>query len=178
MDFRIGRVLKLLQQHVSLGIGSHHFFGLSDGALHSRRAFGENQVGSERAQHLLTFHRHGFGHHQRDGIPSRRRDERQSDAGVAAGGLDQFLARSKQSAFLGVPDHGGADTILYGVRGVSSFDLGQYSGVISLPDAVQLHQRGAADAQRIVLIEHQISQFGTYLDCWSRQFRTSSAKVV
>ena len=99
MDLRIGRVLELLQQHVALGIGSDNLFRLSDGALHTRRAFGEDQVGSECAQHLLTFHRHGLGHHQRDGIPARRRDKRQRDAGVAAGGLDQFLAGPSSPRF-------------------------------------------------------------------------------
>ena len=98
-------------------------------ALHAGRALGQDQIGAERTQHFAPLHRHGLGHDERDGIAARGRHEGQRDSGVAAGGLDQFLARPEDAALLGIPDHGSADAVLHRVGGIPAFDLGQDGGV-------------------------------------------------
>ena len=64
VDFRIRRILELLQQNVATGIGRHHFLGLRDGALHSGRTVGEDQVGAKSAQDPAPLHRECFRHDQ------------------------------------------------------------------------------------------------------------------
>jgi hypothetical protein len=76
--------------------------------------------------------------------------EGQGDAGVAAGGLDDLLARTEQAALLGIPDQRGADAALDRIGRVAALDLGQHRGLGAIGDAVQAHERRAADGQRVV----------------------------
>jgi len=46
-------------------------------------------------QDLTPLDGHGFRHGKRDGITAAAANERQGDAGVAAGGFHEFLARPR-----------------------------------------------------------------------------------
>jgi len=71
-------------------------------------------------------------------------DKGQRNASVAAGRLDELLARAKQAALFGIRDHRGADAAFDGVGWVAPFDLGQDGGGRAVGDAVEAHQRRAA----------------------------------
>ncbi len=115
---------------------------------------------SQRAQHLSPLQRHGLGHQQRHLVAARRGHERQRDARVAAGGLDQFLTRRQHPALFRVPDHRRADAALHRIRRIAPFDLGQHRHRQPAGHTVQPHQRSAPDTEGIVGVNrHQISQF-------------------
>ena len=111
------------------------------------RAFGQHQLGAERSQHLAAFERHRFRHRQGHRIAPRRRHERQRDSGIAAGRLDQFLARLQNAALFGVPDHGGADPAFHRIGRISAFHLGEHGDGRAVDYAVESNQRRAADAE-------------------------------
>jgi hypothetical protein len=76
---------------------------------------------------------------------ARRRREGQRDAGVAAGRLDDGLARAEQPALLGVPHHRRADAALDRVSRVAPLDLGQDRSPSPGGDAVDADERRAPD---------------------------------
>ena len=153
VDGRIGGILELLGQEIFLGVGGGDVLGARDGAFHAFGAGGENQVGAQSGQHAAAFDAHGLRHGEGELVAARGGDIGQGDAGVAAGGLDDFDAGLEQAALFGIPDHGGADAALDGVGGVAAFDLGQDGGLGALRDAVQSHQRGVADGFRVVFVD-------------------------
>ena len=73
-----------------------------------------------------------------------RGDQRQAQAGVACGCLDQPAARLQAAVLLGGLDHGLADAVLDGAARVLTFELQEKAAgpCIHLPD---LDQRGVAD---------------------------------
>ncbi len=52
MDFRVGRVAELLQQHIFIRIAGNNLFSFADGTFHAFGAFGQYQ---RRAQRLQQF---------------------------------------------------------------------------------------------------------------------------
>ncbi len=86
------------------------------------------------------------------------RNERQRDAGVAAGRLDEFLARPQQSAFFGVPHHRGADATFDGVGGIASLDFAKDGRRRAVDKAIEPHQRRMAYRFRIIFVTvcHQV----------------------
>ena len=88
MDLRVRRIVELLQ-HVTVWSGGDQFFGFRDRAFHALGARREHDFGAEGAQHHPTFHAHGFRHGDDELVAFGRSNECQSDAGVAAGRLDQ-----------------------------------------------------------------------------------------
>src|SRR3569623_1817444 len=111
VDGRIGVILELLQQHVSVGIGRHDFLRLGDGATHATRPIAEHQLGAVGLQLRAALDAHGLRHGERKRDAARRRHEGERDAGVAAGGLDQFLAGPEQAALLRDPDLEGSNAV-------------------------------------------------------------------
>ena len=150
VDRRVGRVLELLQQHVALGIGGDDLLGLGDRAVHALRALGEHELGAVGDEQLAPLDAHRLGHGQRERVAARRGDEGERDAGVAAGRLDDLLARAEHAALLGVPDHRRADAALDRVGRVAALDLGEHGRLRAVGDAVEAHERRAADGVRVV----------------------------
>ena len=112
MNRRIGRILELPHQHVSCRIRRRQFLGLGDGALHALGARRQDQLGAECDQHLAPLHAHRLRHGEHAAVAARGGRERQRNAGVAAGRLDEGHAGLQRAALLGVPHHGGADAAL------------------------------------------------------------------
>ena len=125
MDGRIGRVLELLGQEVTLRIGSGHGLGPLMAPFMPSAPGVRTRCGAEGGQDPAALDAHGLGHGQGELVPPGRGHVGQGDARIAAGGLDDLHARLEQPALLGVPDHGGADAALDGIGGVSTLDLGQ-----------------------------------------------------
>jgi hypothetical protein len=82
---------------------------------------------------------------QRQRIAARRRDEGERDAGVAAGRLDQLLARAEHAVALGIPDQRRAEAALHRVGGVAPLDLAEDRRRCTIVYTVESHQGRAAD---------------------------------
>ena len=150
MNARVRRILELLQQNVAIRRRRRDRLRLRHRAGHPARAVGEDQPGPVGREQLAPLDAHGFGHRQREGVAAGGRDEGERDARVAAGGLDQLLARGQHAPLLGVPDHRGADAALHRIGGVASLDLREDGRGRAVGDAIETHQRRAADGERIV----------------------------
>ena len=144
MDFRIGRIFKLLGNP---GIGRFlgQLLGAGNGAFHAFGAGRQNQLRAEHRQQRAALQRHRFGHRQNQFVTFGRRDERQRDAGVAAGRLDDDGVLFEHAALFGVLDHGHADAVLDAAERIEKFALEQNGGSQAGGDFVQVDQRRAAD---------------------------------
>ena len=109
------------------------------------RALGQHQLRAVGDQQLAALEAHRIRHRQGQRDIASGGDERERDAGVAAGRLDQLLAGTEQAALLGVPDHRGADAVLDGIRGAAPFDLAENCRGRAVDDAVEPHQRRMSD---------------------------------
>jgi len=85
MGLRVRRVLELVE-HDGVGILSQHLLGLLYGAGHASLGRRQNDPRAEDLQELPPLHAHRFGHGQDQGNALGGTDERQTDAGIAAGG--------------------------------------------------------------------------------------------
>ena len=139
---RIGRILKLLRNP-----GIWNFFGqllgFRDGAFHAFSAGREDQFGAQHRQQGAPFQRHGFGHRQDQLVTPRGRHERQRDAGIAAGRLDERRVRVDDCALFGIFNHGHADAVFDTAQRVEEFALQQNGRRHSHGHFVQFHQRSA-----------------------------------
>ena len=145
MDRRVGRILELLGEEELGRIGRGDLFGAIDRPFHPFRAWRKHQIGPEGCQHAPALNAHGLGHGEGELVASCRRDIGQRDAGVAAGGLNDFDAGFEDAAFFGIPDQVGPDTAFDGIGRVAAFDFGQYGRLGALGDFVQTDQRGVPD---------------------------------
>ena len=142
---RIGGIVELLE-HVAVGRFGEDLLGLGDGAVHAVGARGEDNFGAESKKQHAALEAHGLGHGEDELVALHRGDESQTDAGIAAGGLDEDgFAGVNFSLLLGGFDHGEADAVFHAVDGVSAFELGDNASVGAGGDAIKLHERGIAD---------------------------------
>ena len=108
----------------------------------------EHQFGAEQRQHLAALDRHRFRHDQDELVAARRRDERQRDAGVAGGRLDQNSASGRDLALrLERVDHRDADAVLDAGDRIEEFELAEETraDALFLGDAIQRNERRVAD---------------------------------
>src|SRR5580704_9527706 len=81
-------------------------------------------------------------------------DQRQPHAGVSRSAFDDRAARLQQAFSFGVVDHGDADAVLYGAAGVDVVRFDVDLRLQTLVDAVEAHQRRAADGIEDVVTFH------------------------
>lgn len=153
VDSGVGGILELLQEHEFAGVRGADALGLLDGAAHAGGAGSENEIGAEGLEDLAAFDGHGLGHGEGDGDAAGGGNEGESDAGVAGGGFDDFLAGAEEAFLFGVPDHGGADAAFNAVGGVAALDFGEDGGFGPSGDAIEADEGGASDGEGIVFEE-------------------------
>jgi hypothetical protein len=102
--------------------------GAGDRAFHAFGAGRQNQFRAEHRQQRAAFQRHRFGHRQNQLVTLGRRDERERDAGVAAGRLDDDGVLLQDAALLGVLNHRHADAVLDAAERIEKFALEQNGG--------------------------------------------------
>ena len=139
VDLGIGRIDKLLEQHIAIGGRGGDLLGPVDGTGHAEAPFGEFEFGPVGGEQFAPLQAHGLRHGQGERDPFRGGHKSQGDARVAASGLDQFLARSQQTVLFGLGDHGGADAALHRIGRIAPLDLGQYPGASRGDNPVELH---------------------------------------
>ena len=150
VNSRVRRILELLQENVPIRRRRRDRLRLCHRRRHPARALGQDQPGPVGREQLAALDAHGFGHRQRQRVAARGRDEGERDARVPAGGLDQLLARGQHAPLLGVPHHRGADAALHRIGGIASLDLREDGRGRAVGDAIETHERRAADGARVV----------------------------
>ena len=106
---------------------------------------GHHHLGAERleVEHLLPAHL--VGDDEGEPVAALRGHQRQPEAGVAGGGLDQAaLVGAEASILLGGRDHGEPDAVLDGAARVLALELQEELAGPGV-EAVELQHRGPAD---------------------------------
>jgi hypothetical protein len=141
----VGEIAELLR-HVGVRDLVADLHRLLDRGGHALRGIGQHELRAERAQHRAPLRAHRLGHGQDDVVALHGRHERERDAGVAAGRLDDHGdARLDQAVALGGLDHREADPVLDAIRGVPALELRDDPRRDAGDDPVQLDQRRAPD---------------------------------
>ena len=122
MNLRIGRIVELLR-HPGVGRVLHQIFGARDRALHAFGAGREHELGAEHGEQRAALERHRLGHREDQLVALGRGDERERDAGVAAGRLDDDGVLVQHAALLRVLDHRHADAVLHAAERIEEFAL-------------------------------------------------------
>ena len=149
VHLRVGGIGELLQEQVALLLGELPC--LVDGGAHPALARGQDELGAKSGEHPAPFEAHRFRHRQDEPVAPRGCDERQSDARVATGGLDEGHARLQHAITLGGLDHGEPDAVLDAGAGVEALELGDDLGVQAGGDARHPHERRATNEPGDVL---------------------------
>ena len=144
------RIKRTEDPRLLTGLGSFVDDRQVAGVLHA--AFGrrrQDQLGPVSAHRGAPFDRQVVRHDQRHPEAAHRRDHRQCDPGVAAGCLDQPVARLDFAALLGAPDHRQRRAILDRAARIVALELGQQhvapTGSGRPRQPLQPHQRRIAD---------------------------------
>ena len=122
MNLRVGGVVELLRNP---GVGDFlvQFLGPPDGPFHAFGGRGEDQLGAEQRQQRAPLQAHALGHGQDELVALGGRHERQRDAGVAGGRLDDGGLGREDALALGGGDHGVADAVLHAAQRVEELGL-------------------------------------------------------
>ena len=167
VDLRVGLVDELGGEDSVVGVG-HDLVGLLHRTAHALGARGEHQLGAEGAEDDAALLAHGVGHREDHLVTAGGTDQGQGDAGVAGGALDDGAARLQLAGLLGGVDDGLADAVLDAVGRVVELQLRDDGAGQALGNAVQLHQRGAADEVGDVLVDgHPGCPFGSRVRRWA-----------
>src|SRR5690606_27993234 len=105
---------------------------------------GDMHVGAHRLEMQDLLGGHLVRYHQHHPIALGAADQRQAEAGVSRGRLDDGSAGAQTAVALGGIDHGKADAILYRAAGVLRFQL-EKEGARAGVQAADAHQRRIAD---------------------------------
>ena len=83
----------------------------------------DDDLGAVRAQHRDLLLAHLVGHHEDAAVAAERRGDRETDAGVSRGRLDDRPARAQPPVLLGRLDHREPDAVLHRAAGVQVLEL-------------------------------------------------------
>ena len=133
-DLRARRlVVRLRVRHVRVLVGlvaARDLLGepVGDGVVALRRVVldggrGDHDLGAVRAQHRDLLLAHLVGHDEDAAVALERRGDREADAGVAGGRLDDRAARLELPVALGRLDHRHPDPVLDRAAGVEVLEL-------------------------------------------------------
>ena len=105
----------------------------------------DHDLGAVGAQHRDLLLAHLVGHDEDAAVALERRGDREPDARVPRGRLDDRAARLQQPVALGRLDHRQADPVLDRAAGVQVLELGEDRAGHVAGDAIEPDDRGAAD---------------------------------
>ncbi len=152
VDLQVRRVVELPRQPCAKRLGREllgHSLRLFD-PLRPRR---EHELRAEGLEELAPLDRHRVGHDQIALVALRRRHEGQADARVAAGGLDDRIARLELAGLLRFIHHRDGDSILDGRKRVERLELDHNLGRSLRDDLVQAHHRRVPDQFRDAVVD-------------------------
>ena len=114
--------------------------------VHALLARRQHDLGAERLEQPAAFELMRLGHGDDQLVAAGGAGERQADAGVAAGRLDDGGVLVDLAVALGGVDHGHADAVLDRPERVEVLQLGDDGRLGVADDAAQADQRRVADA--------------------------------
>ena len=117
------------------GVSLANCSALAMAPFHAFGAGRQHQLGAQHRQQRAPLQRHRLRHGQDELVAFGRRHERQRDAGIAAGRLDDHRVLLEHPALLGRLDHGHADAVLDAAQRVEELALEQDRGRRSGGDA-------------------------------------------
>ena len=151
-DFRAGALI--VRQGI-VGVGElveddppafvAHPVGGVDRRFHAAGLRCQHDFRAKGVHDLAPLHAHMFRHHQHHFVAAHRRRHRQGDAGIAAGCLDQGVARFDLAARFRPPDHEQRRPILDRASRVVAFQFDQHDVAGIAWQSFQLNQRRIAD---------------------------------
>ena len=148
----VRRIVELLG-HPSTGGVPDDFLCLGYGTLHTLAARGEDELCPEHGEECAPLQRHGLWHREHELVALGCGDEREGNARVAAGRLDNQGVGREDASFFGILDHGHADAILHAAEWVKKLAFEKNGSLQALGDAVEADQRGPADGFNDVLVD-------------------------
>ena len=107
---------------------------------------------AERLEQPPAFERHGLRHRHDELVAACRTGERQADAGVAAGRLDDRRVRFDLPGFLGGIDHRHADAVLDRPERIEVLELGRHCRLGIALCTLHFHERRVPNALREVIV--------------------------
>ena len=110
-----------------------------------RRGGHQHELGAERAERVLLLDRLRVGHDDDDVVAARVGDDRQPDAGVAGGALDNNAARPQHAAGFRIEDDEQCGAVLDRSAGVHELALGEDLAPGALRRPAQAEQWRVAD---------------------------------
>ena len=142
----VGRIAVLIGIEIFFGIGGDHFLHFADRAVGAFVAGSDDEFGSECAENFLTLVRSAVRQAQGDSVAECGGDHGVGNAGVAAGGVDDALARCQLAGGQAGLDHAQGRAILDGAAGVEPFGLGGELDVgVVAADPLQAQKGRVAD---------------------------------
>ena len=161
MHIGVGFVFELAAEEPTVGARQLHRLGQHADAAKRRR--GQDDLRSEEAQDLAPLDAEVLGHHDDERVALGRADHRQTDPGVAAGGLDDGLAGAQQASALGILDHPEREPVLDRAQRVEGLDL-DVEPDARRGQAVDPYHRGATDRveDRLVKVGHPEPPFANH----------------
>jgi len=118
--------------------------GAREGVGHED-AGGENHLGAEVPEEGDALRGHGRGHRQDQAVAADRGGEREADAGVPAGRLDDRPAGGEDASPLGVLDERHPEAILHAAAGIPHLELPENPAREPGGDPPELDHGRAAD---------------------------------
>ena len=118
---------------------------LEVGRVGQRRVRGDLDARTERRERPALVERHLLGHHAHEPVAARARDEREPDARVAGGRLDDRVAGAQDAPALGVEHDRERDAVLDAAARVEVLALDEHRHVEPGRDRPQRHERRIAD---------------------------------
>jgi hypothetical protein len=137
------RVGKLVEHQVTTL--RYFVVGVVNGFFHRPLFGGQDHFGPESFHRQDAFLGGVFRHYQFDLHAAESGNHGKCNAGVAAGGFDQFGAGLQFSAFEGTFDHAVGGPVFYAAPGVVPFELAVEADAGFARNVVQLHEGSIAN---------------------------------
>ena len=151
MALAIGGVVELVGPDRTVRLGLRQLLGEAAGDLHvivrvdvaDGRHLDQRRAGEP--QHVLLFLALRLRNDDHRAVAERVADEREADAGIAGGALDDDAAGPERPALLGIADDGERGAVLDRLAGVHELGLAEDLAAGFLRGALQFDQGGVAD---------------------------------
>jgi len=152
VDVWIGGIFELTA-HQRIGRRLHQALRLLDGAGHAVLRTGQHHLGTVRLQQVTASRAHVLGHHDDTPISANGTDHRETDAGVAAGRLDDGRPRNELAGLFCREDHRKRRAVLHRTRHVVRFELPADLGAPVTGNSCEPYQRRVADQVQSAVVD-------------------------
>src|SRR5207245_2771725 len=133
----VGGILEL-SRHEGGGISGDKLVGASDGALHALGIGCAEHLCAEGPHDRDLFFRKAPGDKELHFVSAIHADQRESDAGVAGGGLDDGSTGREFPILFGAADDSDGGPVFHAAAWIQVFELGAALPPSILPDACQI----------------------------------------